>query len=155
MRNGIWMLMMAAVMLVGCATPKGKIAQPTAYTSLRGELGKVTATLANGSVTQYSLPWDATWEVKNGDVRFSTTAFKIEPIIGAACFQSESGLEGSPWAGIRFVHVGNVGLDVGFDKKNFSGGADWLHHGLAVGPSVFWPYLKLKPGYGLKAGFIF
>lgn len=141
--------------LSGCGTVKGTIAQPTAFTSLHGELGKVTATLANGAVTQYKLPWDATWDVKNGDFRTQTTAFKIQALLGASCFQSESGLEGSPWAGVRFIHVSSLGLDFGFDKRNFSLGIDWLHHGVAVGPSAFFPYISTTSKFGLKAGMLF
>lgn len=149
-------VILAAILLCGCYGPRATIKQPIAYQSIDGELGKVTFILANGEKTVKALPWDATWRVKDGQFTSSVSAFRLQALIGVSAYPGPSGLEGSPWAGIRFVHIAQVGLDFGFDKRNFTAGGDWLYHGLAIGPNIIWPYLASKSGgIGAKAAYLF
>ncbi len=148
-------LLLAALFLPGCRTPKGTIGQPSAYASVRGEIGKITTVQVNGEKKEITVPWDYTWEVKNGIFAYKTSAFKLEALLGGSCYSGPSGLVGSPWAGVRFLHIVNLGFDFGFDRANFSMGIDWLYHGLGIGPSAFVPYMTKESKLGLKGGFLF
>jgi hypothetical protein len=145
-----------ALFIFGCAGPKVKVEQPMAFKSVSGELGRITYTLPDGTKSYRSLPWDATWKIEGGQFTTSTSAFKIQGLVGAICFSSPSGLQGSPWAGLRLIHIGPAGIDVGFDKYQFSAGGDWLIRGIIVGPSVMFPYLSTKSsGVGIKGAILF
>jgi len=149
-------VILAAFFFSGCASLKGKIEQPMAFQSVKWTAGSITYTLPNGSVTVTKIPWDASVKVEGGQISTTTSQFRLQALLGADCYRGPAGLVGSPWAGVRFLNVYNLGFDFGFDKSNFSMGIDWLIHAVAVGPSVMVPYLSTKAsGIGVKGGVIF
>jgi len=158
-------LAVLAFLLSGCAhSPKIAIPQPIATSesgwkqskSIRIELGKTTVDFQDGTHQVILSPWDATHKIEYGQYKLSTSAFKLQALIGCVAYASPSGLRGSPYGGIRFMHVSHVGFDFGFDRDNFSAGADWLYHAVAFGPSIMFPYLMYKDyGMGVKVGVIF
>lgn len=149
-------LMVSAIFSSGCASFKGATDQLVNYKAVYGRGPGLVETISTQGVSKLnSLPWDYTYSFEHGVYSTSTSAFKIEGLVGADCYQGENGLEGSPWAGIRFVHVENVGADVGFDKANVTAGLDWLVRDLAIGPNVLFPYRLGPSTLGLKAGFLF
>lgn len=154
--RALGILFLSALFLSGCASLKGKVQQPIAYDSIRGELGKVTYTLAGTTdPVPKRVPWDAEWSIKNGLFSMSTSAFKLQAMFGVNCFQTDTGMQGSPWAGLRFFRISYVGGDIGFDKQNFTAGLDYLYRGIGIGPNVCFPYTLGKARAGLKAGAIF
>ncbi len=163
----VWVVELATLLLVaailalfcfavsGCKTvPKGN-AELITYKIIEGGLGWVETTDTKGVVKKEQLPWDATYEFRHGVFAVHRSGFKAQPVIGASCWQGSSGLEGSPWAGLRVVHIINVGVDFGFDKENITVGPDWLYHATVVGINACFPYSLGRTRAGLKAGYLF
>lgn len=135
---------------LGCRTTKA-VPDLIQYKAVSGGPGYIVLESRDGKVEKKAVPMDYTWDFRVGAFSYSTSGFRLEPLLGASCWQSEIGIEGSPWAGVRFLHVMNVGFDAGFDKDNFSVGIDWLHRGIAIGPSLFFPFDLSKNRAGMKA----
>src|SRR6185295_11780561 len=95
------------------------------------EPGKLTV---DGKATDKS--YDTWYTFSDGKLTPHSSGFKMEPLIGVDVV----GLDASPWAGIRFLHIDHIGLDFGFDRHNFTIGGDWLYHTIAIGPSICFPY---------------
>lgn len=153
--KAVGVLALTAFFVFGCAGPKATVQQPTAYKSISGYMGTITGNLNNGSTTIWSVPIDSQWKIENGFFYVQDSDFRLQAIIGVSCFQGESGLEASPWAGVRILHYKRLGLDFGFDKKNFSIGPDWLKGSIVFGPSIFFPYFEKRSIYGAKASVLF
>lgn len=137
-------LMLMAFFISGCISSI-KLAIPPAQTvSIQPGIYTV-----NG--IDKSVPWDTTYFFSKGNLDVSQSDFKLEPLIGADLV----GLNASPWAGLRFVHVMNIGVDCGFDKENFTTGIDWLWHDVAIGPNMAFPYDLSNNHFGFKMAFLF
>ena len=100
--------MIAATASLSCA-PAIKLAKPPAQEVII-EPGKLTI---DGKET--SVNYDTWYSFADGNLVPHKSGFKLEPVIGASLI----GLDGSPWAAIRYVHFENVGSSVGFNKSNF------------------------------------
>ena len=137
-------LLLAATLLSGCAKPILLKSPPAEEVII--EPGKLTV---NGKVE--NVPWDAFYTFSDGKLIPHYSGFKLEPLIGADLV----GLVGSPWAGLRFVHVENIGADFGFDRLNFTLGIDWLWHDIVIGPNIAFPYDLGNSHFGGKAAFFF
>ena len=98
-----------------------------------------------------SVPYDATYSFENGLLIPHTSGFKLEPILGADLI----GLQASPWAGLRTLHVENLGLDFGFNKTGFTLGLDWLYHDIVMGAGPFFPYDLGPSSFEVHAGPMF
>ena len=129
---------------LSCA-PAIKLARPPAEEVII-EPGKLTI---DGKA--YDKTYDTWYTFADGKLTPHQSGFKLEPIVGADLV----GLTGSPWAGIRYVHIENVGLDLGFDRANFTLGFDYLYHTIVIGPNICFPYDLGDSHFGFKAGFLF
>lgn len=147
-------LAIGLALCVGCASKPVKLAVPLAMVKT---IDQDPGVLVVDGVKK-NVPYDAHFHYENGFFTPTYTAFKLEPVMGADLVLGNP----SPWAGVRFLHIENLGFDFGFDKAYFTFGADWLWHDIMVGPSAAWPYitdftkpLSLQSQFELKAGFLF
>ena len=138
-------IMLAIPSLIGCAHAI-KLAQPPAQEVII-ERDKLTV-----DGVSRSMPSDTFYTFANGSLVPHPSGLSFEFLMGA----DVTGLEGSPWIGLRLFHVSFFGLDIGADKSNFTIGPDYLWHELLIGPNICIPYDLLQTNkFGAKIGIIF
>jgi len=150
-----YLTLIFCLLLSGCATGGSVSKKVSDYKLIEYQLGSITWVTNDGVAVKRSVPYDTVIRIKNSELSADTIDFKIQVLFGADCFASDEGLKGSPWAGVRFFHVGYVGGVIGFDKENMTAGADWLYRGFGVGPQICFPFNLGKSRVGIACGILY
>ena len=99
-----------------------------------------------------SMPSDTWYSFADGNLVPHPSGLHFEFLLGA----DVTGLEGSPWLGLRLFHVSFFGFDIGANRSCFTFGPDYLWHEILIGPNSCIPYnLTESNKFGGKVGIIF